>query len=474
MDILNKPLAIVDVETTGMNYRIGGVIEIAILRVENRKIVKTYSSLVNPGTGVSPFITKLTGISSKDLMTAPKFSEIANEVYDLLHGAILVAHNARFDYLFIKSELNRLGYEFSSKQLCTVKLSRALYPVYKSHKLASIIERHDLKYNVRHRAFDDASVVWQFLEKINNDFSAETINSALKQQLGHPSLPKNLPKLVVSNLPESPGVYIFKDELNTPLYIGKSINIKKRVLSHFTGDGTKYREFKISQNIYDIEHHKTAGELEALLLESQLIKELKPVFNKKLRRKKQLVVTKKFTNPDGYSAIKLETLSTLDSSRFSSILTTHETRFNAKSSLIDTIKSFELCPKLSGLEKSKKACFHYQLGKCRGACIKNESPESYNDRVQAAFKQKSIEKWPFDTPIVINEPSVETNSVTSFIVDKWCIIGKIIHNHNLKPYYVSYDASFDLDSYKILRTFVNNPLKDIHVRPATNEELGLL
>lgn len=168
-------MALVDVETTGMGAHTHRIIEIAIIRIEGSRIVEKFTSYVNPEMSVPRFITYLTGISDRDVADAPPFSEIQDKVASLLTGATFVAHNVWFDYSFIQSEFERGGGAFASKKCCTVRLSRRLFPEHKSHSLQSLIQRYHFKYTNRHRAYDDAYVLWQFLKKIKSTFPKEYV-----------------------------------------------------------------------------------------------------------------------------------------------------------------------------------------------------------------------------------------------------------------------------------------------------------
>jgi DNA polymerase III subunit epsilon len=190
MNILNDPLVFVDIETTGMSPTAGRVIEVAAIRVEQGAVTQTLNTLLEPGVELPYFITRLTGISDHELRSAPVFSQIADELHKLLDGAIFVAHNVRFDYSFLQQEFSRVGLDFAPRLLCTVRLSRALYPEHKSHKLSSLIERHGFSYQARHRAFDDAHILWQFMQHVSKTFEAPALHAALSKQLTLPALPQ--------------------------------------------------------------------------------------------------------------------------------------------------------------------------------------------------------------------------------------------------------------------------------------------
>jgi DNA polymerase-3 subunit epsilon len=463
--LLDQPYVCVDVETDGMNYTHGHVIEVAAIRVENGVITKEFTTLINPGVSIPYFITNLTGIKTSDVQDAPVFADIAAELSDILDGATFVAHNVRFDYSFLKQEFRRVGIDFEPKQLCTVKLSRKLYPDQTSHKLSSLIERHGFTYSARHRAYDDAHVLWQFLTHAQQQFERGVIHDAISHQIKRPSLPKHLDVENINNLPTGHGVYMFDDEKGMPLYIGKSVNIRRRVLSHFTKDSEEYREFKIAQSVHAIRFESTGGELEALLREAHLIKTEQPLYNRRLRRVRTLTALRQKQNEDGYITVINDQLTEVTPDQFSTILALYDKRGTAKTSLLTIVKTFDLCPKLCGLEKAKGACFSYQLGKCKGACIGKENSEIYNRRVLVAFEHKRIQSWPYAGPVVVQEAATDASRTTGFIVDQWSIIGTISQEEDFEPMITHYDAIFDYDAYKILRSFMTQGGKNIIITP---------
>lgn len=160
----HSPLVFLDIETTGMSPQFSRITEIGALRVEDHKIVGTFKQLINPEQPIPGFITKMTGISNEMVWEAPTFVGIADELELFLSDAIFVAHNVNFDYSFIKSEYARIGNDFSMERLCSAKLSRRLYPEQRSHRLDKVIERLGIRVTNRHRAYDDAEVIWKFFQ----------------------------------------------------------------------------------------------------------------------------------------------------------------------------------------------------------------------------------------------------------------------------------------------------------------------
>lgn len=469
--MLPKTLVFVDTETTGLSLQRDRIIEIGLLRVENDTVVKTFKTLLNPETYISPMIQSMTGISKEALENAPSFYEMKDELIELMNDAVFVAHNVRFDYGFLRNEFKRAGMSFSSKHFCTVKLSKYLFPGLKRYNLDTIIEQFGISCARRHRAFDDAKVLWDFYqiakEKVGIDNFLSAVNLALKK----PSLPVGLSKDIVDSLPESPGVYIFYGAQGTPLYIGKSINIRERVLSHFANDHTSSTEMKIAQQIEHIELIKTSGELGALVKEAMLIKKMQPLYNRKLRINRKLIILKSFTNTKGYDQITLDTLDGIDHKELGNMLGVFRSQRQAKEFLIGIAKKHMLCEKLLCLEKTKTACFSYRLGNCKGACIGKEHPLRYHIRFLEAFSKNKIKPWPFKGPILIKEKNEFDNTIETFIVDKWCLLGSVNSSDNTENDKYSNTYLFDVDTYKILCQYLLNQKNALHIQTISHGQL---
>lgn len=197
--LAQKNFTIVDVETTGGSPFFNRVIEIGLLRVERGEVVEEYQTLLNPEMPIPEFISKLTGITEEDVAAAPTFAELADEILSKFDDAIFVAHNSQFDYGFLKEEFRRLGYGFTMPQLCTVRLSRALYKEHKHHNLSAIIERYEFECENRHRAFDDAKVLWDFLQHAQANLDEVEFLKTLRRTI---TGPRDLKSAVLKALPK--------------------------------------------------------------------------------------------------------------------------------------------------------------------------------------------------------------------------------------------------------------------------------
>ncbi len=464
--MFDQPVVYLDIETSGGSFARSGILEVGAIRVEDGQVVQEYTSLVNPGTAIPFWITNLTGISENDLVHAPYFEDIADELNTILDGAIFIAHHVRFDYSYIKRQLEACGYAYNPKLLCTVRLSRALYPEHKSHSLEKIILRHAIKVGARHRAFDDAKAIKEFAELAYAEHGQEKFAYAVSRQLKTRPLPPNLDESYLENVGNKPGVYVFEDEVGQPIYVGKSVNIRNRVLSHFNADTKLNKEMKLSQTVHKLRVIETSSELEALLLESKMVKELLPVHNRKLRRNKSHLVLVKDVNEQGYTTISVETKDIAQFSDMDRIYGVYTNRSKAKNALEDKLRTYQLCSKLLGLENTKGACFLLQLGKCKGACVGKEPAKAYNARVVIALERSKVESWPYKSAVVIS-----TGTGNSIVVDKWVVLGYLEPVEEAEPYFRPVERTFDIDTYHILRSYIKTHFSSLSVKPIKLNQL---
>lgn len=458
MTALPQKLAFIDTETTGCRVS-DRIIEIGIIRVENNKLNRKFTSLINPERFVPEEILSLTGISSAQLNAAPTFYEIKKDILKLLEDCVLVAHNVRFDLSFLKNEFRRWEIGFSPKHFCTVKLSRYLYPQFNHHNLDSLIERFGFECKRRHRALDDAKILWDFYKLIQKNFQSEQLLKAVNKALKKPSVPLKISEDTLNKLPDTAGVYIFYGTNNSPLYVGKSINIKNRVMSHFASDHLSSKEMKIAQQVENIKVLKTSGELGALLKESSMVKKLQPLYNFRLRKSRNLFLIKSKITSDGYQKIEIESATQINPADLENIVGIFRSKSQIKKILVEFSKDYKLCEKLLGLEQTKGSCFSYKLGICNGACINKENPLKYNLRFLEAFYHNKIKPWPFNGPIIINE------GLEGYLMDKWCYLGTVDKSGEIIK---NEEISFDIDTYKILVKYLLDHRNQNSIRNLNN------
>jgi DNA polymerase III subunit epsilon len=465
-------LAIVDVETSGPSVTGDRVIEVAVQRVEQGRLVRTFSTLIDPEQRISWDIQRLTGITNDDLIGAPTFAAIQDELRAIFDGCVFVAHNVRFDYGFIRNEFERLGRTFEAPCLCTVRLSRLLYPRHRRHGLSALIERFKLACPNRHRALDDAAAVWSFLQIVRESIDPSKISRAVDMLMKTPSLPPGLDEDALKRLPTGPGVYIFYDGDGTTLYVGKSRNVRTRVRSHFSGDHRSGREMRLCQQVARIEARATYGELAALLLESHLIKTMMPMYNQLSRQRRELVVARRSGTPGGYASLRLERIATGHDVPHGDILAVFRSLAQGKSVLRELARDHELCPRVLGLETSMGSCIYRQMKMCRGACVKIEPPDEFNARFDLAFQNRRVRIWPFDGPVMIEEANSDRTEGHFFIVDDWrlCMAARY-GEEGISPF-LEATHGFDHDAYKILSAHLVRNSRS--VRPLSPAELTRL
>lgn len=440
---LPQDLVFVDLETTGGNAAFHRITEVGIVRMKGEVVVERWSSLINPGCRIPAYIEGFTGITNEMVADAPRFADIAARVLEKLRGAVFVAHNARFDYSFLRTEFRRLDIPFSARVLCTVKLSRRLYPQFPRHNLDAVIERHGLECAARHRALGDAAVLERFWTTLRAEVAESTLVQAVDAIMGAHRLPAHLPAEIADELPEGPGVYRFFGEDDVLLYIGKSQSLRTRVLEHFAaehGDSGEQRKVRQTRRIDWLE---TAGDLGAQLTEAQWIKAQQPLYNKRLKSQ-----TQSFTwhaPEDG--ALSLGSLDEFAGVELAQCCGVFHTSKDARKALQDIARAHGLCLKVLGLEESSGSCFGYQVGRCRGACVGKESTALHGLRVRMALSALKLAPWPFPGRVALREGPADFH-----VLDPWRFLGTARSEEELHELSAQPTApGFDPDVYRIVR-----------------------
>ena len=366
-----RKYAIIDVETTGGMPRRDKITEIAILIHDGTKVIDQFDTLINPERSIPSEITRITGITNDMVRDAPKFYEVAKDIIEILEKTIFVAHNVRFDYSFIKEEFQQLGFTFTKRQLCTVKLTRRAFPGLDSYSLGNLIRHFGISVNNRHRALDDTVATAEIFttilqDKMNDEEIKDMINLGIKES----QLPKGISIEGLHHLPETPGVYYFYNKDGRVVYIGKAKNIKSRVFQHFNKITAKAA--KINRSVDSITFEETGNEFAALLLEAKEIKELQPEINKAMRRKDFQYFLGKTTDNEGFPYLEILKNTKANLAKAERLFDYSKARFG-KEHLLNTIMEMELC--MARTEHGEKYACH-----CNGSCL-YESVEDYQDRM---------------------------------------------------------------------------------------------
>jgi DNA polymerase-3 subunit epsilon len=374
--------AIIDIETTGGSARLEKITEIAVYQHDGKKITGEFSTLINPERNIPYFITNLTGITNEMVENAPKFYEVAKEIIELTKGRTFVAHNARFDYSFIREEFKSLGFNYRRSVLDTIALSRKLLPGHRSYSLGNLCKELSIHINGRHRAAGDALATVRLFEMlIERDTEVNGERSNLIRNTLISKLNPGLDLAKIRDIPDEPGIYYFYNEKGVLIYIGKSRNIRQRVSTHLSNNSTN-RSMEIRDQIADIDWELTGSELIAFLKESAEIKRNRPLYNRAQRRTSFNWGIYSFTDDGNYINFRYGPTNHDDPPL--SVFTSKE---KAKSKLISLLEHYGLCQKLTGLYECDGPCFHFQVGICRGACCGAETASEYNLRAKKAFDE---------------------------------------------------------------------------------------
>lgn len=382
--------AIVDIETTGSHPDKNGITEIAIVLFNGKEVEGRYETLVNPGYPIPKFITYLTGISNTDVATAPGFSEVAPRIFNLLSNRIFVAHNVNFDYTFIRYHLLQCGYHWLPKKLCTLKLSRKAFSGLQKYGLGHLCKVFEIDNNSRHRAGGDADATTILFQKILREGGEKLIKDFLKKESHDQILPPNLAKESINKLPYVPGVYYFHNEKGKIIYVGKAKNLRKRVLSHFTGLNTSKKRQEFLRNIYEVSFTECPTEFTAFILESIEIKKYWPEYNFSQKHAEQFYGIYLFEDSAGFMrlAIDKKRKHTKPVATFAYLADAHRT-------LWKMAREFELHPALCFLQK-------------QAYIPKDILPATHNERVvnAIAYLQQNLGTFAIvEQPVTGNQKS---------------------------------------------------------------------
>lgn len=376
--------AIVDLETTGSKPSNDRITEIAIVRHDGEQIIDSFQTLINPGRPIPSFISRMTGITQEMVSEAPPFYEVAKQIVELTDDAVFVAHNVRFDYGFLKTAFADLGYNYQRKTLCTIRLAKTVIPGLPGYALGKLCKSLEISLDQAHRAGHDAMATAKIFDLLLKRNPTEAGKLEIDRELKNGLLPPQLSKETIDQLPNAPGVYYFKDERSQVLYIGKSKNIRKRVLQHFNADTKSNKSVEFKMAIASVTYELTGTELIALLLECEEIKRYKPAYNRALQRSLFPVGIFEEVDKDGYLQLSIKRIRENPEVEPLMMLGTFQ---HAKNLLVRRAEEFKICQQKLGIHKKQDQCFQVQVGECDGACRGTLAPEIHNARMEEALKR---------------------------------------------------------------------------------------
>ena len=371
--------AIVDIETTGSYAAANGITEISIHVHDGSIVVEKFETLINPGQPIPYYIQAMTGITDKMVATAPTFDAVAEKIYNILHDKIFIAHNVNFDYSFVNSHLKECGFDLNSKKLCTVRLSRKIFPGFPSYSLGKLCQSLGIKINDRHRAGGDTEATVKVFELLLQNDKEQHIQKSLQRNSKEAILPPNVPKEHFNQLPYTAGIYYFYNKKGKVVYVGKANNIRYRVNSHFSNNSESRQKQNFMQHVYAISYQSCGTELMSCILESTEIKKRWPIFNSSQKRWEDVYGIFEYEDQNGYLRLAIDK----NRKRLNPVYTFHYL-VDGHAIIRKLIKDFSLCPKLCFIQKDPAKCQGIKEGYCYGACEKKKSAEVYNERVKKA------------------------------------------------------------------------------------------
>ena len=371
--------AIVDIETTGSYAAANGITEISIQVHDGTHVVEKFETLINPGQPIPYYIQAMTGITDKMVATAPAFDAVAEKIYNMLHDKIFIAHNVSFDYSFVNSHLKEAGFDLNSKKLCTVRLSRKIFPGFPSYSLGKLCQSLGIKINDRHRAGGDTAATVKIFELLLQNDREQHIEKSLQRNSKEAILPPNVPKEHFTKLPYTAGIYYFHNEKGKIVYVGKANNIRYRVNSHFSNNSESRQKQNFMQQVHAISYQSCGTELMSCILESTEIKKRWPIFNSSQKRWEDVYGIFQYEDQNGYRRLAIDK----NRKRLNPVYTFHYL-VDGHAIIRKLIKDFSLCQKLCFIQKDPGKCEGIKEGYCYGACEKKEPAEVYNERVKKA------------------------------------------------------------------------------------------
>lgn len=458
---LPRELVFVDLETTGGNAAHHRITEIGIVRVHEDTVVEEWSTLVNPECVIPSYIESFTGITNEMVEGAPRFAEIAGQVLQKLRGPaggaetappVFAAHNARFDYSFLRAEFRRAGLAFSAPVLCTVKLSRRLFPEYPRHNLDAVMERHALTCDARHRALGDARVIREFWSVLRSSTSEPDLAAAVRSAQSAVKLPAHFPEGLADELPEGPGVYRFRGADESVLFVGKGACLRAAVLAHFGREGSRRRGRGFEDEVRGIEWVETAGELGAMLRELDDIERFDPPHN---RRSALRSGSSTLRISESTGVAEILAIADTDPEELEGCFGAFHSAKDARKALIDIAGAKQLCLKVLGVEASEGSCVAHQLGRCKGACIGKEPLALHAVRARMALSALKLKSWPFAGRVALIERGA-MGSVESHVLEHWAYLGTARCEDELDSLARRAAPAFDGRIYRILVRYLSS------------------
>ncbi|MEO7728035.1 MAG: exonuclease domain-containing protein [Burkholderiales bacterium] len=445
----SQRLAFVDLETSGLSPRADRITEIGVITVDDDAI-EEWTTLVNPGTRIAERSRRFNGITPAAVADAPRFADIASALAARLAGRLFIAHNARFDCGFLRAGFERVGIEFQPPVVCSLMLSRKLYPALAGHDLDTLMQRHGLYAEVRHRALPDARLVWQFWQLMRAGHPPAQLAAVIATLLAGPVLPPHLDPSLIDRLPEAPGVYVLHGEDNTVLHVGKASNLKLHLINYFRLDRMSGKALVMSHRITNITWRMTRGAIGTHLQFTALAGALAPARHQRTAR----AVCSWRLLPARYPCVELVELAGRcgDGEAYG----IYASERKARNALLRLATRAHLCHALLGIRApATDACTGCELNGM-SACGAKRARLAHFTKAVVALRALRVAPWPYDGPVGIRERA------DLHIVDDWRYVGTAQSEHEIHQVLETRRAEFDEDTFAFLaRTLARLPRKRI-------------
>ncbi len=438
-----RALAVVEVKTTGVHPARDAIWELAIIQVDAEGCVaERLHWLFEPGVALPPQLLSLSGLHPLELSGQPRIDSEARAIADAIRGRVLMGHNLRFSLAFLRRVLPDWK-TLRPPQLCILRLARATLPQLASAGFDALCAHFGITRFFRDRAVPDAEAVLTLAQHLLQQVAPTTLG----QQLRSAARPPLLAAERFAQLPERPGVYCFLGDGGAQLYVGKSRNLRRRVMSHFQNDHRDRRSLQMVQQIRDVQLAVTAGELGALLFESAEIKRLQPLYNRRLRKQRELLTWALTGEPGELHIELLQHHALRPGLRHVGLF---RSRHQARQWLLEQARERRLCLRVLGLEEGEGACFAYQLGHCAGACCGEEPRSAHDRRLLAGAERLQTQAWPWNGPVALVERDEQHGLTQWHVLDQWRHLGTVDQLEHAQPLLAARRGGFNLDTYHIL------------------------
>jgi DNA polymerase-3 subunit epsilon len=390
--VQDSEFVVIDLETTGLKPGSAAITEIAAVRIAHGRLGAEFHALVNPGQRVPPTITRLTGITDELLHGQPHIDTVFPQLHAFLGSAVIVAHNADFDLSFLHFDARRLfSAPLLNPALCTQRLARRLLPGLRSRSLDAVAAHLGVACPNRHRALGDARITAEVFLILLDKGAAQGIYT-LGQLLDFQYSARDgrrfeffVPHSTLTSLPDGPGIYRMLDGEGRLLYIGKAKNLRRRVTSYFTNSsGHSDKVLDLVRNVREVVYEETGSELEAALREAELIRALKPPYNR-LSKHLPRVAFLKLTLTSPYPRLALTAKPGSDRALYIGPFRSRDVAERGQR-LLARLFGLRLCQDRLSPDPAFSPCLSGQIGACTAPCAARVSREEYAAQV-AAFVQ---------------------------------------------------------------------------------------